>query len=275
MTLVEIQSVQFEILQKIHAFCKEKGLRYSLGGGTLLGAVRHHGYIPWDDDIDIMLPRPDYEVLLKEINGKYSYLEVQNSYTDRHFPMSWTRIFDNRTLLISMNSVSGVFVDVFPIEGLPAPDKIGIYRKEVMKYKQRLWRTTRLHKRALLQQKKEHPLRGNFFVNNIKYAMSRLLYPNRNVIVKRMNDFLQTYSFETSLYAGAITGTYGEKEYMEADVFRSYTELPFEGEYFMCIKKYDAYLEKHYGNYMELPPEEKRVTHHKFKVYWKDDRKKI
>lgn len=270
MTLDEIRSVQIEILQKIHDFCVNRGIRYSLGGGTLLGAVRHKGYIPWDDDIDIMLPRPDYEKLVREFIGENEHLTVQNYHTDLRYPLQWTRIFDNRTLLVSTNSVGGVFVDVFPIEGLPNPDRINDYRKEMVRYKKMLRRTTRLHSDALHELSKQSKLHGNIVFYYLKYVVSQIIYPKRIVIINKMDAFFDSYSFDKSEYAGAMTGTFGLKEYMKADVFKSYVELPFEGRCFMGIKNYDAYLRQHYGNYMELPPVEDRKTHHKFKEFWKN-----
>ena len=269
MTMDEIRTIQFKILLDIHDFCTERGLRYSLGGGTLLGAVRHHGYIPWDDDIDIMLPRPDYDILINEFGGKYDNISIQDYHTDQRFPLLWARFFDNRTKLVSTNSVGGVFVDVFPIDGLPYPDKIKKYRKEMISYKKKLRRTTRLHSDALQELSKVKPLHGNIFFYYLKYFLSKIVYPKREVIINDIDSFFGTYSFETSDYAGAIVGTYGEKEYMESSVFKSFVNLSFEGRSFMCIKNFDAYLKKHYGEYMQLPPEEKRKTHHRFKLYWK------
>lgn len=270
MTLVEIHNVQIEILQKIHDFCKERGLRYSLGGGTLLGAVRHQGYIPWDDDIDIMVPRPDYNILINEFQVDNGGITVQDYHTDERFPLIWARFFDNRTKLVSTNSVGGVFVDVFPIDGLPTPDKILDYRKKMLAYKVKLRRTTRLHSDALHELRKVSKLHSNIIYYYLKYSVSKVIYPKRQMVIKEIDNFFNTYFFDTSNYAGAIVGTYGEKEYMEAEVFKSYTELPFEGRMFMCIENYDAYLKKHYGDYMQLPPKEKQVTHHRFKVYWKE-----
>lgn len=268
MTLDEIKNVQVEILKAIHDFCKSNGLRYSLGGGTLLGAVRHKGYIPWDDDIDIMLPRPDYDKLLNSFdNENYG---VQDYRSDKRFPLAWARIYSKKTVLVSTNAIGGVFVDIFPIDGLPTPDKIDEYRKEQRGFKLKLRRTTRIHSDALHELKKEYKLDGNIIYYYLKYAVARVIYPKREVNVKEMDDFFHSYPFDTSEYAGAIVGTYGMKEYMKAEVFKSYIELPFEGNLFMCIKDYDAYLTQHYGDYMQLPPEEKRITHHQFKEYWKE-----
>lgn len=270
MTLDEVKNVQIDILKVIHDFCKSKGLRYSLGGGTLLGAVRHQGYIPWDDDIDIMLPRPDYDKLIENFADYNDNYAVQDYRSDKRFPLTWARIYSKKTILISTNAIGGVFVDIFPIDGLPTPDKIEEYRKKQRSYKLKLRRTTRIHSDALHELKKQYKLHGNLFYYYLKYAVSKIIYPKREVNVKEMDAFFNSYPFETSEYAGAIVGTYGMKEYMKADVFKSYVELPFEGNLFMCIKDYDAYLTQHYGDYMQLPPEDKRITHHQFKEYWKE-----
>jgi len=260
-TIEEIRQIQLDILQKIHDFCLEKGYRYSLGGGSLLGAVRHKGYIPWDDDIDIMMPRPDYEKLWREFVGKYENLGVQNYYTDPSYVMRHTRIYDKQTYLVSTNAIGGVFVDVFAIDGLPPYDLfMSSYIKRYKSLQVRLRRTTQLHDE--IQWGKKIWRIKNFFKSPFRIF--------RPLVIKQYEKLFDSYPFESSDYAGAITGMYGEKEYMQAEVFRHYTELPFEGHQFMAIADYDAYLAKHYGDYMQLPPEEKRVTHHKFKIYWKE-----
>lgn len=261
MTIDEIRGVQVAILDKVHSFCIDNNLRYSLSGGTLLGAVRHKGYIPWDDDIDIMMPRPDYEKLLLDFCGIYKHLIIQDYKTDVSYPLRWLRIYDDRTKLLSLNSEGGVFVDVFPVDGLPNETETLAYLEEYKALMRKLKRVTK---------RRGTRIHGNRILKDIKYFIKKLILPSRSHVISEFDALFNRYPFETSEFAGAIVGMFGIKEHMHSSVFKSYIELPFEGKNYMCIKQYDAYLTKHYGDYMQLPPEEKRITHHKFKVYWRE-----
>ena len=128
-TLEEMRDLQLAMMDKIHEFCVERGIRYSLGGGTLLGAVRHKGYIPWDDDIDIMLPRPDYERFLKEFDGVYPNFKVLHLNNDRTYPYLFAKVYDSRTLLVECRATMGVYIDVFPIDGLPLKAELPKYMR--------------------------------------------------------------------------------------------------------------------------------------------------
>lgn len=256
-TMEELRAIQLDILDKIHAFCTERGIRYSLGGGTLLGAVRHKGYIPWDDDIDIMLPRPDYERFLKEFDGKYAELNLQHYGNDNTCCIPFAKVYDNRTVLIEKLQKSGIYIDVFPIDGLPEESKIKDY---LYIY------NNQLHKIYFMTP--FYIITGSL-KDRIKYYVKKLIYPTRDKYITGFYNFLKSYSFENSVNAGAICGIYAEKELMPRETFESYITVEFEGRQYMAIKDYDAYLTKHYGDYMQLPSKEKQVSHHVFTAYWK------
>jgi len=260
-SIQEMRKIQIDILDAIHLFCESNHIRYSLCGGTLLGAVRHKGYIPWDDDIDIFMPRPDYEKFISTFDNGTGNLRVQHYKNDISYPLRWARVFDDRTILISINSVDGVFVDVFPVDGLPDLEGAKQMSKELLVLRDQLARTTKFHSQAVRQ---------NAFLLNVKYYIKKLFCPSRKTVLQKYDKLLHTYEFETSKNAGVIVSRFGEKELLEASVFKSYIQLPFEGKMYSCIKDYDVYLRKLYGDYMQLPPKEKRVTHHRFKIYWKD-----
>ena len=112
------------------------------------------------------------------------------------------------------------------------------------------------------------PKKNRLFVR-IKYWIKHLFYPSKNKCFRILNDLHNRYDFETSSFAGAICGAYGEKEYMEKRVFEKYIPLKFENKEYMCISEFDSYLSKHYGNYMQLPPEKDRIGGHNFEVYWR------
>ena len=251
-----MRSIQLGILDAVHAFCKERGLSYSLGGGTLLGAVRHKGYIPWDDDIDIMLPRPDYERFIREFDGYRENLSMQNYGNDPHCYIMFTKVYDNRTVLEEDDLLrNGVAIDVFAVDGLPSEEDLVIYHRRMARTYRRIYRATRLYSYTPWQE--------------VKHFLKQIYRTSRSKNIKKLERLLSKYDFETSDYAGAITGAYGKKEHMPASTFRSYVTLPFEGREYMAIADYDTYLTKLYGDYMQLPPEDKRHSHHPFKAWWK------
>ncbi|MBR4239431.1 MAG: LicD family protein [Prevotella sp.] len=259
LTLNEIREIQLDILTSIHNLCEKFGIRYSLGGGTLLGAVRHHGYIPWDDDIDIMMPRPDYEHFLKTYSAIGEY-EVQDIYNDDTYFYPFAKIYDKRTLLQELVMRSGVYVDVFPIDGLPSKEMSEMYHE----------RLTKIVYKELYYSAKTYKIReGNKALLFLKYLLKRCKSPSRKKAVRHLERLVHSYDFNTAEYAGAICGRYGVKEHMPSGVFLHYTELPFEGRSYSVIKDYDGYLRAHYGDYMVLPPVEQRISNHINKVYWK------
>lgn len=260
LSLSEIREIQLQILGFIDSFCKKRNLRYSLAAGSLLGAVRHHGYIPWDDDIDIMMPRPDYEVFVNEFDGFKANLVVQDAHSDPSHYLPWAKVYDNRTELISSNSIGGVYVDIFPIDGLPDWSCLKDYCTEVQKLTNQLWYSMKPNYEYVGENKTL--LRAKVFVK-------QLIYPSRKRVLSKWRSFYNKYPFEKSEFAGEITSIYGMKEHMPKRIFEKFVDMPFEERTYKCIQDYDIYLNKLYGDYMILPPVEERVSHHHQVVYWK------
>jgi lipopolysaccharide cholinephosphotransferase len=119
MTFNEMRTVQFNILCAVDKFCNENNLRYTLLGGTLLGAVRHQGFIPWDDDIDIAMPRPDYEKFVRTFNKTESFLVCESWINKKYWYFGFAKIGDKRTLLEQRDCKIKLFVniDLFPVDG--------------------------------------------------------------------------------------------------------------------------------------------------------------
>lgn len=252
-TLQEIHQLQLHMLDCIHEYCIANNLRYSLGGGTLLGAIRHKGSIPWDDDVDIMMPRPDYERFLKGFYGKYEHCVLWDYTHDKHYPNLFAKVYDDRTILKESGLTYGVYIDVFPIDGLPAEENAKAYFEE----KSRLsWKLCVLGR--------------SWWGMPWKCKLWWFVTPPLNTVMQRCNRFLRAYDFETAECTGCAVGKYGIKELMGKETFKHYINVEFEGRSYSAIADYDAYLVKHYGDYMQLPPENKRRTHHRYECWWKE-----
>ncbi|MDR0560144.1 MAG: LicD family protein [Prevotellaceae bacterium] len=258
----ELKHIQLSILKDVHNFCIERGLKYSLGGGTLLGAVRHKGYIPWDDDIDIMMPRPDYNIFVNEFSGYKPHLTCGAFENDKKFMYPYAKVYNNRTCLKEEKlnekyQTFGVNIDLFPIDGFPDKSsrlKFSFFMKKVLFMKKLLFK--KIHKPA-----------GK---NNFKRKCAGIIvrFISLQFIQKHIKRTIQTCDFKKSNYRGAVIGKYSEKECYPQNVFSEYTELEFEGFKFMAISYYDEYLTGHYGDYMKLPAAEQQVGSHAVKSFW-------
>lgn len=264
LSLSEIKNIELNILIFLDRICKENGLRYYLCGGTLLGAVRHQGFIPWDDDIDVSMPRPDYDKLLDLLsdNTEYSILAPM----DKGYYYNFAKLVDSNTQLIEYgyNSISnmGIYIDIFPLEGMPDNDQ-----------------TRRQHCAKLLKVRKQinsysytaPKLRKNIFA----YLRTCYLYFRNKLISldywqKKYLQIASKYSYEKSQYVFASGGAYKTKDIFPKAFFSKGVNLQFENQSFTCPTEYSAYLTHLYGNYMQLPPEDKRVSHHVFCAYYKE-----
>lgn len=254
LTNEEFRNIMMNILLSFDRFCTDKGLKYSLCGGTLLGAVRHKGFIPWDDDIDVMMPRQDYEKFVKYFNEYYSDYKCITCADTKDFNCSKTfaKVHDINTLVIEDGRDNkdryGAFIDVFPIDGMSS--SLFVFRIHLFIYRQI-----------------ESIIRICSIDNSLlKSASTRIKkWIGKSIGRKGLsginNKVLSFYSFSKSKYAGIICGVYGEKDRFKREVFEEYCKKEFEGYEFSAIANFDIYLSQLYGDYMRLPPEDKRINH--------------
>lgn len=257
----EIKEKELHILLTIQKFCNKKGFRFYLSGGTLLGAIRHHGFIPWDDDIDICMPRPDYEKFIKSFPRTGEYQIKSNILGNWDAPFS--KVIDIKTRIRSVYNEAGgsLWVDIFPVDGLPRDvqqvrkiyDRCNFYRKLFMIGHARLGKG-----------------KGSFHKYG-KYMIKPLV---RMIGTERFShkieEIAQRIPYERAEYVGAITwGLYGIGERMLKSEFEKQVMVEFEGHQFPTFSCWDSYLRGLYHDYMQLPPVEKRQTHD-MEVYVKD-----
>jgi lipopolysaccharide cholinephosphotransferase len=246
------------LLQKTDDICENNGLRYFLCGGTLIGSIRHKGYIPWDDDIDIAMPRPDYEKFIRIFNRPQNYYQVMSIETDPDYAYAFAKVYDNRTILKELHYKGniGVYIDIFPADGVKNTNQI---RKIML-----------LHK--FLNTKKANYYHRTLSKTIINTLGKLLLLPfSAQQIARWMDNEARKFSFGSLPKAGLIANPLGLGEMVDKSIFDSDVYQEFEGKKYRVPIGYDAWLKSIYGDYMQLPPVEHRVTHHTFEAYWKDD----
>ena len=254
--LIELQKTQIEILKVIDGICAAHGLRYSLYAGTLLGAVRHGGFIPWDDDLDICMPREDYDRLLAlwDRVAPQGYL-LQNKENSPRFTQSFTKIRkDHTTFLQDEREIgayhTGIFVDIFPVDRIPNGKlrrmlfywhgmQYQLYTREFVPPK--AGRLTRLVSAVLL-----------------KMTPAERRPAKRQRLLKK----LTAYNGDRSLHTVTIETVECMWRHHEPDMLDHYVELPFGDTTFPCLAGWDQHLRVLYDDYRKLPPEEERVWKH-------------
>ena len=253
--LDELKSIETEMLKEFIFVCDKLNLKYYVIAGTLLGTVRHKGFIPWDDDIDVAMPRKDYELFLKE-GQKYlsENLFIQCIYTEKSAPFGFTKIRNSNTTFIESSVRKfkinhGVFIDVFPLD----------YYPENKKEKVKLER-----KKSLLKQiiGKKYTIRNRTFMQKIKHFIRNVIFsfiPYRKAVDK-LHILYKSFP-ESNLWINH-SGIYGEREIMPKDWYGEGEKLMFEGIEVTVPTNYTGWLTRVYGDYMQLPPEEKRIAHH-------------
>lgn len=258
------RKICLEMLVYFDKVCRENNIKYSLTGGSLLGAVRHKGFIPWDDDADVFLARPEFDKLEKVFDDSHRFVYMTRK-KDPNFSYVFSRLVDKKTYIAESPGTasfgSGVFLDICVVDGLP---KSKLMRKLHMAYMRFLVRG----RRATIKDptSKSYAKKGPL-VLFLKKTMRRFIPLSKwnNWMAKAM----KRYAFDTSDYVGNFTSQYGKKELLHRRVFDEYIDVPFEGYHFMACAGYQEYLTNIYGSkYMDFPPEKKHKGHHPNVTYW-------
>lgn len=259
-TLDNLHRVELEIMDEFVRICDNHKLKYFMTGGTMLGAVRHNGFIPWDDDIDVGMPRKDYDLFIKyakeELNSKY-FLDCFETNKECYLPFAKIKkngtIFDEQ-ISHHINNHKGIFIDIIPFENAKKSDSIiqkvqAILVKSItdtMYFKNKIGKLSGARHQILVVFLSIFPKK---FLMNMQKSLMKL---------NKDND---------SEYMVALAGTYGyQKETMKRDIFIPTKEIQFENTMYFGMNKPDKYLSRLFGNYMELPPKNKRINHVPLKI---------
>ncbi len=262
-TLEETKRACLDLLTDFDAICKKYNLKYSIYYGTLLGAVRHKGFIPWDDDVDVVMPRPDYERLVELIqSGAFKEDKNHDFFMDRGKGAyyNFLKFMDTRYPIHCPNHIEApyLFLDVFPLDGVPDDEEEfkKIYRKE------RKW--------VIIAGMCQWYTMDRWW-GFIAYVIGWWAYLGAMCIgakrcVKKFHEAAAKYPYEK--YDRCALHFFGApREAVRKSIFDEFCELEFEGRKFTAVKDWNEALTALYGDYMQLPPKKQQRSRHYMKVY--------
>lgn len=263
--------IQLEMLTYISEICEKNGIDYSLCGGTLIGAIRHKGFVPWDDDIDIFLIRPEYERLMKILKRDNDFVLVTSDTPGYYY--TFAKLMNKRTILETIGKIEapiphlGVYIDIFPIDGVPNTKE---------EQESHVANLNDIAKKLILS------MHDTYYINPFawkSFVKRILLYPLHRKTLRngtpdqwkeRLLREYTKYSFQQSEYVGNVIFSRGICEIFPRSFYEKTIDIEFEGHSFKCIANYDEYLRAAYGDYTKLPPENERICHSYYIAYWKD-----
>ena len=269
LTLRECQIATLEVYKMFSELCKKIGVKYSIAFGTLIGAVRHKGYVPWDDDFDIVMPRADYDKFLKycsEHKGGFSpKYEIHNKYTIENCRYNITRFCCNDYKLLFYiwpGYESGLFIDIYPLDGLGKSNDYKYWQKNSRKM-------LGLQKMVSLTFKpfypKNYPLWKKVRNKIFKFFF---VHKSANYYLSKLDKIGQKFSWDESDYVYCTVWTQLKRiPQIRKEIFEDLVEFDFEGVKVPGPKDYDEFLRPIYEDYMKLPPLELQQPHHGYKVY--------
>ncbi|MFR5876232.1 MAG: phosphorylcholine transferase LicD [Eubacterium sp.] len=256
----ELKQIQIGLINEFDKICRENNLKYSAGGGTLLGAVRHKGFIPWDDDVDVVMPRDDYEKLLNLKFENENFAVMSHRYC-RNYYYSFAKLIDKKTLLLEKNrpeKTMGVYIDIFPLDYVEKNDDK--FQKDMKK---------ELKMRKFLDHLTSNPVSNGS--KDYKFIFKKFVHffsdPFRKAI---LNSVDKKHIQKSGKYCiNFVYNFRGSKQLVESKIWDELEYLDFEDTKILCFKDYDTFLSALYGDYMMLPPKEKQIAHHSFEAYFK------
>ena len=273
MTIRDIQMVCLNILKDVHEFCVENNIKYTLFSGTLLGAIRHKGFIPWDDDLDIALTRPEYEKFIRLYKSNKGYKLFARERQGKNVFLSYARIcemdktFADDSYFPWTNEKKGVWIDVFPLDGAESNYVLAVKDCEKMF---KIWNRSTSIRLSMAPLSLRHSFIGKtkLLIRKIQYSVNKDKW---NIWDKHIAMCKRIPFNDSDYYCHYAWAGWKMKEYYETSAFKDYIMLPFEDGEFYVMQGYDGALRAKYGNYMQLPPENERIPQHSVnKYYWKE-----
>lgn len=260
----ELRELQMQILDSVDLFCKERQIKYSLACGTMLGAVRHGGYIPWDDDLDIYMPREDYVRFNNNfpniLNEKYS---LKSKLRNPEWFSAYAKVIDERTCTDNPRAAipnMGISIDIFPVDEVPDTED------EWLAFRKKQKDAVVKHMYSVLKLSGTQNFRefAKLFIHKLSLLGKSVTNTRDRVDSISQSNNNKGYSWMFECARGLL-----QKHPFPKVLFDDLIEWKFENRQYQGFRDADSYLKNAYGDYMKLPPMEKRVCHHGFKTYWK------
>ena len=264
LSIEEAKKIELDILDFIDSFCKEHGINYCINYGTLIGAIRHKGFIPWDDDIDLSMTRENYERFIQLFSEKQSRYQMLSLETDDQYFNNFIKIVDPTTKIIDTRNTktydSGVFIDIFPMDTFNDTKVVDIcYKLESFKLL-----SFSKHKNIVYGDSKLKDL-----IRTLFWLLLRPVSPR--FFANQIEKQIQKYRVENGKYIAFIPSKAKEKEIFPRDMFDELIETPFEHLVLPAPKRFDVVLKQFYDDYMTVPPKEKQIYIHEFEAYKLED----
>lgn len=260
----KLHQIDLEIVKNVIKICEKYNLKYFMLGGTMLGAIRHGGFIPWDDDIDLGMPRKDYETFLEIAEKELpDYLQVVNYKNTPSYQYYITRIQDKNVKVIEKrigndSKFTYASIDIFPIDGTPNNKLLRkLYFFRVLSHRALM---SLYYKDSIDRKRKRGTIEKVFLWIMEKIPFEKIIDPYKEK--EKIDKLLSSQNVDTSKYIGNIMGAYRTREIVPKEWYGKGTKYKFEDIELNGFDKYHEYLRYTYGDYMELPPVDSRKTHY-------------
>ena len=265
MSFEDKQIASLETLLHIRDYCEKNKITYYLAYGTLLGAVRHKGFIPWDDDVDLWIPRPDYERFLSEYSDDTGRFKLCTCYSDKEYIQPYAKLDNCQTARLNNDGSiykRGIGIDLFPLDGLPedldyAEGKFKRQNDKFIKVINRFYTFALMPADSVSHTVKMLVGRTGIttgFVNRTARTIAQKMYTER---------------FDECTLTACVTGIHSRRFIPFKKEWFHDVKLEFEGEKFNCPCGYDEILKKIYGDYMTIPPAADRQSTHTEVFVWR------
>ena len=259
--MTEIQNKLLAMMNWFSSFCKKNNLTYYVYYGTFLGTVRHNGFIPWDDDIDVAMPRPDYNRLISLINDKEidGYILKSPYSSDTDYYDKKAKLYDTATTVIEKSKhpvARGLFIDIFPIDGL------GNSIKEAKAFIRKVRRRNMFLAARNCEIRKDRSLIKNASILMASMIPSCLV--NERKLTQKLDKLASSNQYAGSQYVGSLMSYCRERDIFEKTLFDKVKDYKFESYSIQGIEDYEKYLKQVYGDWTTLPKESERKSGHEF-----------
>lgn len=265
LNLSDVKLIELSLLIKVDKLCREHNIKYGLAGGSLLGAIRHKGFIPWDDDIDLFMPRESYEKFIS-ICKIDSNIQIKHCWNDKEYCYTFAKVIAPGTVICEKvahvdNKANEICIDIFPVDNCGNSKIIAIFH--VFKYMILKYLLVGSSWQKFVRNENKSMIRE--ILRFVFFLLGRCV--SANALAKFLDKQYRTNNVKKTKYSVCFSGVYGFREIFKTDDYFDFIEYEFENLRFYSMRKYDEYLRSFYGEYMKLPSLEKRNNPHIFAAY--------